>query len=497
MATLDGCAMRRITAAVVMLTGLVGTGLAEAQDRPAFPSELFAARRTAAMQSLGEGVLIAIGNQMMNPEGPARQDPTFWYLTRVESPFAILVVVRGGDVLREVLFVPEYYQFAAANYPIPDRRFRTATWNRPVLRLAPDDISRQVSGIREIYPIDQFAEKLPGLVAESEIVFVSRDGVTPYSLPGLGGIESVSAQLEESIRTALPGRSFRDASPTLRRMRLTKGPREIAAMREATDISVEGLKEAMRRTRPGMTSMELAGIMEAVWKREGSPRTAFAPIVSAGMSAVKHYGLRRENYNPLDHIFADGELVFVDYGAAEVDHYASDVARTFPASGTFTPEQRSYYEIVVEAERAAIAEAKPGARMIDLIRAAAQVFKDHGLEQYEDIGEMGPDNVWGVFPSPSFFLQSDEAILTAQRESGLRARDLGHHVGIVVVEPADMMMPLEPGMIFTVEPKIYSPGLRAGIMVEDMILITEDGHENLSAGVPVDPDEIERLMATR
>lgn len=280
-------------------------------------------------------------------------------------------------------------------------------------------------------------------------------------------------------------------------MRLNKDAYEIAAMRKAAEISVDSLNEAMRRTRPGMTSMELAGIMEAVWKREGSPRTAFAPIVSSGMSAVKLYGLRRENYNPLDDTFADGELVFVDYGAAEVDHYASDVARTFPANGTFTAEQRKYYEIVVEAQRAAIAAAKPGVRMIDLIRAAAQVFKNHGLDQYEDIEEMGPDNVWGVFPSPSFFLQSDEAILAAQRKTGLRARGLGHHVGIVVTEPADMMMPLEPGMIFTVEPKIYSPGLKAGIMVEDMILITENGHENLSAGVPVDPDEIEKLMASR
>jgi Xaa-Pro aminopeptidase len=280
-------------------------------------------------------------------------------------------------------------------------------------------------------------------------------------------------------------------------MRLTKDEYEIAAMRRATDISVEGMKEGMRRTRVGMTSMELAGIMEATWKREGSHRTAFAPIVTAGLDAVMLYGLRRENYNPLDHTFADGELVFVDYGAAEFDHYASDVARTFPANGTFTAEQRKYYEIVVEAQRAAIEEARPGARMIDLVRAAAQVYKNHGLAYFEDIGEMGPDKVWGIFPSPSFYLQSDEVVLAAQRDTGLRARALGHHVGIVVTEPADMMMPFEPGMIFTVEPKIYSPSLPAGIMVEDMILITDDGHENLSAGVPRDPDEIERLMAGR
>lgn len=507
--------MRFFASVAVLLTLLVGPGIACTQDRPsdtsalpdgtspvtseapAFPLSLFSARRAAAMEMLGDGALIAIGSQSMNSDGPARQDPNFWYLTRMESPFAILVVVRRGDALREVVFVPEQYQFAAVNYPIPDSRFREASWNRPVLRVAPDAAGREASGIGEIYPLDEFAQRLPELVPESATVFFSRGSGTPYSLPGLARIASVPAQLEESIRSALPGRAFDDASATIRRMRLTKDSHEIAAMREAADISVEGLREAMRRTRPGMTSMELAGIMESVWKREGSPRPAFEPIVSAGTSAVKLYGLRRENYNPLEHIFADGELVFVDYGAAEIDHYASDVARTFPANGTFTAEQREYYEIVVEAERAAIAVAKPGARMIDLIRASAQVFRDHGLERFEDIGQMGPDSVWGVFPSPSFFLRSDEAIMAAQRETGLRARDLGHHVGIEVVQPADMMMPLEPGMIFTIEPKIYSPGLGAAIMVEDMILITEDGHENLSAGVPVDADEIERLMANR
>ena len=107
------------------------------------------------------------------------------------------------------------------------------------------------------------------------------------------------------------------------------------------------------------------------------------------------FALLAENYNSTDHVMQPGELIFIDYGAAEYRTYASDLCRTFPVSGKFSSEQRQYYDIVLAAQEAAIEKVRPGIMMIEAIKAAAQVFRDHGLEPYEDIGRMGEDRVWG------------------------------------------------------------------------------------------------------
>ena len=171
--------------------------------------------------------------------------------------------------------------------------------------------------------------------------------------------------------------------------------------------------------------------------------------------------------------------------------YASDVCRTFPVSGKFTPEQRKYYNIVVEAEEAALAAIKPGAKYIDLVKASAGVFKKYGLEKYENIDTMGVENVWGIFPSPTHFLGKP---LT--NPAPVPARGLGHHVGLVVartITNPDTL--IEPGMVITIEPKLYIPELGTGMMIEDMILITENGYENMSRHLARTADEIEALMA--
>jgi Xaa-Pro aminopeptidase len=192
----------------------------------------------------------------------------------------------------------------------------------------------------------------------------------------------------------------------------------------------------------------------------------------------------------------NGELLYIDYGAAEVDMYAADICRTFPVSGRFTPEQRRYYEIVLEAMDAALAEIRPGVMMIDVIRAAAGVFRAHGLEPGEDIARMGPDRVWGIMPSPTYWLAKNGELTNYSGARGTGVRDLGHHVGLEALDSRDYSTPLVPGMVFTVEPKIYIPDAGIAIMIEDMILVTEDGYENLSAAAPKTVEEIERLMAT-
>ena len=149
----------------------------------------------------------------------------------------------------------------------------------------------------------------------------------------------------------------------------------------------------MTKLRPGMNDRELAGYMEYVWKREGSNRSSFAPIVSSGPNAMTFFSVLRENYTAVDRVMKAGDLVFVDYGAAEFNMYTADLCRTWPVSGKFTPEQRTYYDMVLEAQEAAIAAIKPGVMMVDVIKVAARVFQKHGLERYEDVATMGEDKV--------------------------------------------------------------------------------------------------------
>ncbi|MGH9322654.1 MAG: M24 family metallopeptidase [Vicinamibacteria bacterium] len=277
-------------------------------------------------------------------------------------------------------------------------------------------------------------------------------------------------------------------------MRLIKDDSEIAALRRAAEISAKGLAEAMRATRPGMNDREIAGLMEYVWKKEGSIRPSFGPIVASGPDAVSLFTLRAENYNAVDRVMEEGDLLFVDYGAAEHKMYASDLCRTWPVSGRFTPEQRKYYEIVLEAQEAAIRKVRPGVWMLDVIQAAAEVFRKHGLEEFEDIEKMGIDRVWGVMPSPTHYLARG-ARLTEYSASGTGVRDLGHHIGLEATDGRDYSTPLKPGMVFTVEPKLYIPEKNIAIMIEDMVLVTEEGYENLSASAPRTVEEIERVMS--
>ncbi len=174
--------------------------------------------------------------------------------------------------------------------------------------------------------------------------------------------------------------------------------------------------------------------------------------------------------------------------------YTTDLCRTWPVSGRFSAVQRKYYDIVLEAQEAAISAIRPGDMMLDVIKAAARVFQKHGLEPNEDIATMGVDRVWGIMPSPTHYLTRDAGIVR-YNSFGRGVRDLGHHIGLEVQDSRDYSKPLAPGMVITVEPKIYIPDRNIAIMIEDMILVTPDGNENLSASTPKKADEIERIMA--
>ncbi|NNL30668.1 MAG: aminopeptidase P family protein [Gemmatimonadetes bacterium] len=481
-------------AAVVAPFALARPTPVEAQSDVAFPPEVYSERRARLLDRLKAPVIVP-GEYMIRHGGEKRQDPNFFYLTGVESPYAVLYMepaAAGGA--REILFLPEHRQFAGAQYSFQDPRLLDAAWNRLIRRLEPGPAAEEATGIAETAPLSDFVPRLRDLTRGEGTVYFAGESGELYAPPGLSPPQTHRQQLEASVAEALGGIELADATSAIERMRVIKDAHEIDALRTAAEISAAGLVEAMRQIEPGMNDLEVAGIMEWVWKREGSPRPAFPPIVASGPDAVSLFTIRSENYNSVDRVMQDGDLVFIDYGAAEWAMYGSDICRTFPVSGRFTEEQRRLYEIVLEAQRAAIAEVRPGASILDAIRAAARVYQAHGLEANEDIDAMGADRVWGLMPSPTHYLTQGRGLTQYTAVAGLGVRDIGHHIGLEATDGRDYSTPLEPGMVFTVEPKLYAPDLEIAIMIEDVILVTETGSENLSASAPRTVAEIERIM---
>jgi len=486
--------MRRVVPQYLLLTALSlfgSTAELAAQSDVAFPSQVYAGRRARLAAEIREAVAIVPGRYLVGEHELPKQDRNFWYLTGVESPYAILLMSAAGN--RTALFIPERYQFAGAQYPMVEEPFRRAVWNRPLRRLTPGKEAAEATGIAEVYPIDEFTRRLDDLVGSTRTVYAALDEERRYAPPGLSRPLSLAQQIVASIAQRLPGRKIEDLTPLLARMRLVKDEYEIAALRRAAEISGEGMIEAMKAVRPGMNELEVAGLMEYVWKRLGSPRASFAPIVGSGPHGMVFFTVMGENYNAVDRMMQEGELLFLDYGAAEYQTYAADLCRTLPVSGRFSAEQRKYYDIVLEAQEAAIARVRPGAMMIDAVRASAEVFRRHGLEPFEDVKQMGEDRVWGIMPSPTHYLARGEGIVRYSA-LGIGVRDLGHHIGLEVSDSRDYSRPMEPGWVFTMEPKIYIPEKQIGIMIEDMVLVTPEGHEVLSARTPKRAEDIERVM---
>lgn len=471
-----------------------------AQSDIAFPTQVYAGRRAALLAQLPEAVVVIPGRYLISPgDEPVKQDPDFWYLTGVESPYAILVMEQGPPSStalrrwRSLLFLPTQFQFAGGQFPMADSMFRHAPWNRPRLRLIPGAEAARIAGVDEALPLDSFAPRLKTLIAERKTLFAPT-GAPMFAPSGVEAPLSYEAQLARNIAAIAPGTVARDVHPFIARLRAVKDSHEITALREAARIAGLGLVEAMRATRAGLNDREIAGLMEYVWKREGSQRPAFTPIVMSGPNLMTLFTLQRERYNAVNNVMKDGDLLFIDYGAAEWNTYGSDLCRTIPVSGRFTAEQRKYYDIVLEAQEAAIAAIRPGVMMVDVIKRAAGVFQRHGLQPNEDIARMGVDRVWGLMPSPTHYLTRDAGI-TRYSAAGFGVRDIGHMVGLEATDGRDWSRPLEAGMVVTIEPKLYIPELGIAIMIEDEILVTPTGHENLSAAVPKRADDVERVMA--
>lgn len=427
----------------------------------------FADRRARALTGFAGGVAVVPSAKTVfrnhDTEYEFRQNSDFYYLTGFDEPDAVLVLAPEHPEHRVILFLRER-----------DRTMETWNGRRLGVEAAPQEL-----GVDVAYPIDRFEELLADYLVGAQTLH--------YDF-------GVDEALDRAVRTAhgrarsltrRRGKSpqlFTPPSSVLHALRSLKGPEELDALRKAAEITARGHLAGMGATRPGLYEYEIEALIEYEYHRAGAHRVAYESIVASGDNAtILHYSTNRER-------LSDGALLLVDSGC-EFAYYACDVTRTWPVNGRFTAEQRAIYEIVLAAQKAGCAQVAAGrsqrafhdaalrtivSGLIDLGLLSGSVDENIEKEQYRDYYMHGAGH-W----------------------LGMDVHDVG-----VYHDTNDDPIVLAPGMVTTVEPGIYiSRDLDCderfkgiGVRIEDDLVVTASGHENLTAAIPKEIADLEAIV---
>ena len=391
-----------------------------------------------------------------------RQDSNFWYLTGFnEAESTLVLLVDGSKNIQSIAFVPEKDELKEI-------------WDG--YRAGPDGAVND-HGFDLAFKNTDINQKLPELIAGCDQVLYPVGKNRCLDTDVIEWIKAAKSKDRHSSAIDIA-----DVSSKVGNQRLIKDEDEITIMKKACQISAEAHVEAMKFVKPGMTEQEMEAFYLYEFSKRGGRFSAYTPIVAGGENAcVLHYV---ENSQPLK----DGELLLVDAGC-EYELYASDITRTFPINGKFTDPQLAIYEVVMEAQLKSIEAITADHNVMD-----AQIISEKIITQgLIDLGILkgGLDDLHAQGAYKKFYMHK-----------------IGHWLGIDVHDAGDYMengefMKFKPGMVTTVEPGIYIPSSAdvedkwkgIGIRIEDDILVTNDGNENLTSFVPSDPKEIEALMA--
>jgi len=384
-------------------------------------------QRRADLRKSLDGVMVLFGAEEPDDLHTSFfQDSNFLYLSGWREPGAVMLLTQQT----EILFMPNR-----------DLRAELYTGRK----LGPDD--------PDALKLAGFERAMAKSALQSTFLKVLETAPRVYLIPGdLRGqkLKSLAVFHDEA-----------DAAQAIARLRMVKSAAEIELIAKSTDVTVAAHLAGWKKTRPGVWEYEIAAGMTNIYFERGCERNAYAPIVGSGPnSVILHYAA---NHRRLD----SGETVVADLGA-ECSDYATDVTRTVPAGGKFTARQRELYEIVLGAQKAAIAAIKPGMRLRadgpSLHQIAYDYINSHGHDLHGQ-------------PLGKYFVHG-----------------LGHYVGLDVHDPGDPAAPLKAGTVITIEPGIYIPEENIGIRIEDIVVVTETGCKVLSAALPREIADIEKLV---
>jgi Xaa-Pro aminopeptidase len=427
----------------------------------------FIRRRQQLLAELDGGVMVAfaaaptVRNNDVTHE--FRQDSDFHYLTGFDEPEAALVLV-GGEAPRSVLFVRPRD---------PERE----VW---------DGDRRGVEGAAELgfheaRSMHELDELLPRLLLGRTCLFARFED---EALLDARLAKALRNARREGRRGAAYPTQIVDSATLVHEMRRKKEGPELALLERAIAITGDAHLQAMARAAPGVYEYEIEAVLRAAFRAHGSERVAYEPIVGSGNNAtVLHYV---KNHRQM----LDGELLLIDAGC-EFGYYAADITRTFPVNGRFSPAQREVYEVVLAAQKAAIAQAGPGATLEHVHEAATRCICEGLVALGALAGSAREVETEGRYKR--FFMHKTSHYL------GMDVHDVGRYFD------GGRPRPLEPGVVITVEPGLYF-GRDAdvperyrgiGVRIEDDVLIERAGARVLSHNVPKDPDDVEQACQAR
>ena len=427
----------------------------------------FAARRNAFARRMGKGVAVLQGALEIRRNGDVtfdfRQDSDLYYLTGFEEPDTVAVFAPHHPEHRFILFVRP-------------RDPAKEVWDG---RRAGVEGARKRYGADMAYTIDQLDEVLPRYLTGNDRLFYTMGRNAPFDERMIALLNRMRGQVRAGM--AAPS-TLEDPAVILAEMRLFKGPEELDHLRKAVALTDEGHRAAMAATKPGRFEYQIQAEMEGVFRAGGSPRVGYGSIVGSGENAtILHY---RENSRRM----RDGDLLLIDAGT-EFGYYTADITRTFPVNGRFTDAQREVYEIVLEAQKEGIKRVRPGATFQAAHDAAVEVLTE-------------------VCRKLGLLKGRTAALIKSEAYKRFYMHRTGHWLGMDVhdagrYKDGKAWRKLAPGMVLTVEPGLYiAPDLKSaparyrgiGIRIEDDILVTKRGNENLSGAIPREADEVEAAV---
>lgn len=429
----------------------------------------YALRRSALAEHMGENAIAILPSSKLltrnnDAEYPFRQDSDFYYLTGFNEPEAVLALIPGREHGEAVLFCRE-------------RDPAKEMWDGKIL--GPDGAIQKL-GVDDAFPVTDIDEILPGLIEGRDKVFYALGRDPQFDARIMEWVNVIRSKVRSG---AHPPGEFVALEYPLHELRLFKSKAEQKLMQRAGEISAQAHINAMKASKPGLYEYSLEAELLYHFVREGARFPAYSTIVGAGDNAcILHY---IENNEKLK----DGDLVLIDAGC-ELDCYASDITRTFPVNGKFTEAQAEIYQIVLDAQIAAIEATKPGNHWNHPHEAAVDVIVDGLIEL-------------GVLKG------TREEVLETESYKQFYMHRTGHWLGLDVHDVGEYKTGgewrvLEPGMALTVEPGIYiargSKGVAKkyqgiGVRIEDDVVVTKSGNKVMTEGVPKSISEIETLMA--
>jgi len=422
-------------------------------------SKLFSENRKRVADLMGAKALAVVNANDVPPTNadgtlPMEPNADLFYLTGIEQEESVLLLFPDAaePKQREILFVRQ-----------PNAHLQV--WEG--YKHSKED-ARKISGIKNVQFLSEFPVLFRMLMCEAESVYLN----TNEHKRAVVEVPSRDARFIEQCRRDFPLHEYRRLAPLMHTLRVVKTDLEIELLKEAVDITARGFRRLLRFVKPGVIEFEVeAELAREFIKRRG--KFAYTPIIAAGKNnCVLHY---LQN----DQVCKKGQLLLLDIGSSYAN-YNADMTRTIPVSGKFSRRQKKVYNAVLQVMRASIAGATVGKLHKDWTKESQAHMNEEllklGLIKKSQIKKQDPDNP----ACRKYFMHG-----------------LGHPLGLDVHDVGNMNEPFAPGTVLTVEPGIYIPDEGFGVRLEDDIVVTEDGPENLMAKIPIETDEIEAAMNRR